>query len=156
MTDTGGHENRPFSSGDQQQESWSSSQESAPPESPDLASLARDWITLWQSELAAMAADRETQEAWQTTLAMWAGLATAALRTVPRARTSASPRSRPDERGPGGARPDDAARAAATAAAPDPRDAEIERLAGHVAALEARLAKLERGRDSPRPRKRKS
>jgi hypothetical protein len=31
--------------------------ESGPP--PDLAALARDWVTLWQSELAAIATDRE-------------------------------------------------------------------------------------------------
>ena len=29
------------------------------------AALARDWITIWQSELAALAVDREVQEALQ-------------------------------------------------------------------------------------------
>ena len=29
---------------------------------PDLGKLAQDWITLWQSELSAMAADREIHE----------------------------------------------------------------------------------------------
>ena len=33
----------------------------------DTRALARDWITLWQSELTAMAADREMREGWQTT-----------------------------------------------------------------------------------------
>ena len=50
----------------------------------DLQGLARDWITLWQSELAAVAADREVQEAWQTLLALWAGAATAMLQALPR------------------------------------------------------------------------
>ena len=36
---------------------------------------AADWITLWQSELAALAADREAQETWQAMLALWAGAA---------------------------------------------------------------------------------
>ena len=40
-----------------------------------LHELARDWITLWQSELAALAADREAQETWQALVALWAGAA---------------------------------------------------------------------------------
>jgi hypothetical protein len=31
---------------------------------PDLKSFAQDWITIWHSELAAAATDREAQEAW--------------------------------------------------------------------------------------------
>ena len=49
------------------------------PPAPDLEALARDWITLWQSELAAIAADREMQESWQAILALWAGAAGAIL-----------------------------------------------------------------------------
>ena len=37
------------------------------------AALARDWITLWQSELAALAVDREAQETWHVLLSLWAG-----------------------------------------------------------------------------------
>ena len=35
------------------------------PEEPDLHRLAQDWITLWESELSALAADPELREAWQ-------------------------------------------------------------------------------------------
>src|SRR4051794_10690451 len=31
--------------------------------------LAQDWITLWQSELSALAADPELRETWQTLMA---------------------------------------------------------------------------------------
>ncbi len=37
---------------------------------PDLSQLAEDWITLWQSELAAMAADPELAEAWAAQVAL--------------------------------------------------------------------------------------
>ena len=37
---------------------------------PDLSQLAEDWITLWQSELAAMAADPELAEAWAASVAL--------------------------------------------------------------------------------------
>jgi hypothetical protein len=36
----------------------------------DPATLARDWITLWQSELAATAVDREAQETWRFMLSL--------------------------------------------------------------------------------------
>ena len=42
-------------------------------EMPDPRKLAQDWITLWQSELSAMAADPEMRESWQTLMALWAG-----------------------------------------------------------------------------------
>jgi hypothetical protein len=53
-----------------------------PPEeaaSEDLHDLARDWITLWQSELAALTVDREAQEAWCVLLSLWAGAAGAVI-----------------------------------------------------------------------------
>jgi uncharacterized protein YceH (UPF0502 family) len=104
----------------------------------DLHDLARDWITLWQSELAALAADREAQETWRVLLSMWAGAAGALLRAMPREGAN-------DGAG-GSARPAAAPRPAAPAAAPDARDAEVERLRQRIADLERRLDGLERGR----------
>jgi hypothetical protein len=107
-------------------------------------SLAQDWITLWQSELSALAADPEMREAWQAMMALWAGTMAATLRAIPRERPCAQ------HDGAGrNSRAADAPRTAAAAAAPDPRDAEIERLARHVAALERRLADIERGGRAP-------
>jgi hypothetical protein len=105
----------------------------------DLQDLARDWITLWQSELAALAVDREAQETWHVLLSLWAGAAGALI--------SGLPRGLPDE--PAGRRaagPAAAPGAASVVAAPDARDAEVERLRGRVAELERRLAGLERRR----------
>jgi uncharacterized protein YceH (UPF0502 family) len=100
---------------------------------PDLAQLVRDWITLYQSELAALASDRETQELWQAALALWAGTAAAMLAPQRHERT---------RRRAGAA---EAAGPAPAAAASDTRDAEVERLTRRVAELEQRLAELERG-----------
>ena len=50
---------------------------------PDPRKLAQDWITLWQSELSAMAADPEIRESWQTVMALWAGTMSAMLRGLP-------------------------------------------------------------------------
>ena len=102
---------------------------------PDLAAdmqgFARDWITVWQSELADTAVDRELQETWQRMLALWAQAAGGPLPGWSDAGRSRSPV---------------APRATAAAAAPDTRDAEIGRLAERVAELERRLAEL--GRDA--------
>ena len=121
-----------------------------PPEpgGASLHELARDWITLWQSELAGLAADREARETWQAMVALWAGAAGAMLDGVPR------PGDRADRRTGSTATPG----ATPAAAAPDPRDAEIGRLVGRVSELEQRLAELERTelerrRDSRRRRR---
>jgi hypothetical protein len=106
------------------------SDETDPPP-PDPFAMARDWITIVQSELASLAADREVQEAMQRLVAGWA---TAAEALVPHDGPA-----RP-------ARAAAAARPAPAAAAPDARDAEIERLGARIAELETRLAALERGR----------
>jgi hypothetical protein len=137
---------------------------SGPP--PDLDALARDWATLWQSELAALATDREARESWQAGLRLWAGAVSAMLAAVPQ---SAPVPGQPSHDQPAGARPSNeqpsneqpplvpreqpSGRARATAppgaasvaAAPDPRDAEIERLGRRVLELESRLAELEHG-----------
>jgi len=104
---------------------------------PDLQQVARDWITLWQSELTAAATDREMQETWQTLAALWAGIAGAMVRAMPRGMADGA-RAQPFA---GAAAP---ARAAPAAAAPDARDAEIDRLARRIADLERRLADVER------------
>jgi hypothetical protein len=110
---------------------------------PDPRKLAQDWITLWQSELSAMMADPEMRESWQTIMALWAGTMSSLLRGLPRDQGHDASGGRPG--------PADASRAAAAATAPDARDAEIDRLARQVAALEQRLAELDRrigsGRD---------
>jgi hypothetical protein len=51
---------------------------------PDLAALAKDWIELWQSELAALAADPETAETWARLAALWAGMAASGIAAMPR------------------------------------------------------------------------
>jgi hypothetical protein len=119
------------------------------PDLPDPRKLAEDWITLWQSELTAMAADPEMRESWQTIMTLWAGTMSAMLRgplghTAPRA-----PHAERHDRTGRQTGPHDAPRAAPAVAASDARDAEIERLARHVATLERRLADLERGGDPP-------
>jgi hypothetical protein len=107
---------------------------------PDPRKLAQDWITLWQSELSAMAADPELRESWQTVMALWAGTMAAVMRAQPREKAAG----RHDRTG-GQAGAADAPRSAPAPAASDARDAEIERLARNVAVLERRLAELERG-----------
>src|SRR5471030_1768331 len=57
----------------------------AAPRMPDPRKLAQDWITLWQSELSAMAADPEIRESWQTVMTLWAGTMSAVLQGLPRA-----------------------------------------------------------------------
>ncbi|MDD2877234.1 MAG: hypothetical protein PHT60_06540 [Acidiphilium sp.] len=116
---------------------WRDNNETAPPDSePDLASLARDWITLWQSELTAMAQDRECREAWTGLLAIWAGAATAAFAATDAARRHDTLRR---------TRPDGSPRPPPDPAASDAGRNAIERLNRRIAELEARLAALELG-----------
>ncbi|HVE21460.1 MAG TPA: hypothetical protein VNC39_05745 [Acidocella sp.] len=92
--------------------------------------LASDLVAMWQSELTAMAADREVREGWATLLALWAQSAS----------TAASLLAHDSARGsPGAPQP---ARAAPAAAAPQPGLAEVEQLNRRVAELEQRLAEL--------------
>lgn len=107
-----------------------------PDEQARLAGLARDWIALWQSELAAMAQDRELREAWSGLLALWAGSATAAINAA-----GALARHDPPARHP---RPDGTTRPPAHPVPPDAGRDAIERLNRRIAELEARLAALER------------
>ncbi len=100
---------------------------------PDLQAMARDWVAIWQSEFTALAADRETQEAWARWVTAWAAAAEAAAALLPVGHD-----------GVGGARSTAPAGAAAAVAAPDARNDAIRRLAERVAELERRLA----GRDT--------
>jgi hypothetical protein len=101
----------------------------------DPQQLARDWITIWQSELNAAATDRELLDGFVRLVDQWAKAAQAAATLLPGGDD--------DEGGCAGSRPP--AGAAAAAAAPDARDAAIERLAERVAALERIIAKLSGG-----------
>jgi hypothetical protein len=85
-----------------------------PKGSPDLARFLQDWTALWREEMQAQAGDPAGN-----IMSFWA-------ETLGLARDRAT-----------------TPRTEAAAAAPDARDAEIERLTRRVDELEARLAKLE-------------
>jgi hypothetical protein len=104
------------------------------PAAPSPADTWSDWVTIWQSELNALATDREAQEVWKRLVGMWAAQARAAGALLP-----------DGSRGP--ARPEPAARPEAPAVAPgagefERQQRELERLAQRVAELERRLASL--------------
>jgi hypothetical protein len=102
---------------------------------PDLSAYAQDLITVWQSELSALAVDREMQEGFQRGLALWGMMAQNLAQSLPKAAPHEAPRRA------GTAAPP---RSAASTAASDARDAELARLAERVAELERRLAELAR------------
>ena len=93
---------------------------------------ARDWVTIWQSEMAALAEDREALEMWRGAVDGWARMAETMIDAMPDAGLN--------DRVSGSAAP---AGAAPAPAAPDPRDAELARLAERVAELERRLSGVE-------------
>ena len=101
--------------------------------------LARDWITLWQSELSALATDREWQEAQERLIALWAALGRMAA-------TGAVPGGAPADGSAGRAGTAAPPRPATAAAAPDAGDGELDRLRRRVAELERLLAGRERER----------
>lgn len=90
--------------------------------------VARDWITIWHSELAALALDRDMREGWLRLLDLWARTAELTLRALPGLDAAGSA---------GAVAPPGAAPAMA---ASDPRDAAIRELEQRLAALEQRLA----------------
>jgi hypothetical protein len=98
---------------------------------PDLQAMTRDWITIWQSELSALATDRELQDAWVRFVALWADAAERAARLLPAAAHDGAT---------GCAGPAAPSRATAVMVAPDDRDAAIQRLEQRIAELERRLA----------------
>ena len=103
----------------------------APPPA-DPQAEARDWITIWQSEMTALATDREMTDAWVRLVRLWAETAERAVRLMPTG-TPGEPAHRP-------AGPAAPTGAPAFVAASDARDATIQRLAERVAELERRLA----------------
>ena len=109
------------------------------PQAANLQAVATDWITIWQSEIAALATDREVQEAWVRLVAVWAQTAGAAARLLP-----SQPR---PPTGDQARRTGPAAQAGSTApmASPDSRDATIQHLACRVEELERKLRALAAG-----------
>jgi hypothetical protein len=104
-------------------------------------SLAEDFVALWQSELTAMAADRELRETWTAMVTLWAGTTNAALQAMQRVKHEHPPGS------PAAAQPPGAAPAAA---ASDSGLAQIEQLSRRVAELEQILAEFRHKRaDDP-------
>lgn len=112
----------------------------------ELDQLARDWITLWQSELAALASDTEAVEAWTRLLSLWAGAAAAGLRMAPRADAVHDPyaaRSAPPPRAAAAGAPSDAGGVAGDGGR---GDAVLARILDRLDAIERRIAALEVGR----------
>ena len=98
-----------------------------PRDEPDLARFLQDWTALWREELRAQSSDTEgsagAMELWRAAMTAW----TSAFGIPPLAPAAAG----------------EPPRTPATAAASDARDAEVQRLAGRIDELEARLARLE-------------
>jgi len=111
---------------------------------PDMQGMTRDWITIWQSEMNAASHDTEAQEAFTRLVAIWAGMAHMATSFIPQAPVY----ERPDATRAGAPEPP---RPAPVIAAPDARDAALERLARRVEELERRLAQYERRPDERSP-----
>ena len=88
---------------------------------------------MWQSELTAMAADRELRETWGAVMALWAKSAASMLQTMPRHDQS--------RRGSG---PAEQAGSTPAYAASDAGLAEVQQLNRRILELEHRLAELER------------
>jgi hypothetical protein len=92
--------------------------------------LAQDLVSMWQSELTAMAADRELRESWAAMVALWAHSSSAAWAVLAHERAARS------------ASPAEPARPAPAAAASQPGLGEVEQLERRVAELEQILARL--------------
>jgi hypothetical protein len=103
--------------------------------------FAEDWVALWQSELTAMAADRELRESIAAMLALWASTATAALKLL----------QAPYESSARDAETLQPARPPAAAAASEPGLDEVASLRRRIAELEQRLAGLEPGGRPKKP-----
>jgi len=101
--------------------------------------LAEDWLSLWRSELTAMAADRELRETTKALLTLWANTAITSLGAIRTAHDSAL-------RNPVPTQPP---RPAPDSAAPLPGLDAFDQLNRRIAELEQRLAAFERSRRTP-------
>ncbi len=101
--------------------------------------IAADWITIWQSEMAALATDREMHEAWTRMVALWAQTAQAAARLLPATLATTA------DGAAGRAGPAAPPRPTPAMAAFDARDAALQRLADRVEELERKLRALSPG-----------
>lgn len=90
--------------------------------------LAKDLLTLWQSELTALAVDREIQEGWTRLVQLWAHIASVAASLLPH------------DAAPGGTAPAQPPWPAAADAASGAGLAETRRLLRRIAELEQQLA----------------
>ncbi len=114
----------------------------------DLDSLAEDWIALWQSEIAGLAADPELAEQWAAWAALGAAWMRAATAMAPRYPGGGHDGPAPPPRPAPAAAPSGAGGHAGAGRNEQPaRDAMAERLAE----LERRLADLEGGPGGTRP-----
>ena len=114
----------------------------------DLDSLAEDWIALWQSEIAGLAADPELAEQWAAWAALGAAWMRAATAMTPRYPGGGHDGPAPPPRPAPAAAPSGAGGHAGAGRDEQPaRDAMAERLAE----LERRLADLEGGPGGTRP-----
>ena len=116
----------------------------------DGDTLAEDWVALWQSEMAAMAADRELRESWTGLLALWASAVGAVLQLAPGRRDYDAATGRTANGAAGTPQP---AGTPPAAAASDLGGDEARRLHERIAELESRLSTFERrrGRKPARP-----
>ncbi len=96
--------------------------------------LPEDLLAIWQSELVAMAADRELREGWTALVTLWANSA-ATLAALAHDHPPAGSASTAEPAGP-----------TALGPASDTGLDEIARLHRHVAELEHRLDEVERGK----------
>ncbi len=115
------------------------------------ARMATDWMTIWQSELNAVATDRELAEAWAAYAALWSAgfkAAAALLPPLPGMPDGGRPQSRGSN---GRAGPESSPGSASVVAASDAGDAakRIEQLARRVEELERRLAGLDQPLGEP-------
>ena len=121
----------------------------------DLDELARRYLDLWQDQMTALAGDQEFAEALQQLMTTMGATTAAPSGVTPEfqrawlgmmtgQQTEASADDGNRGRAPGAA-PGAAPRAETAAAAPDDGGADLDRLAGRLAALEERIAALEAG-----------